>query len=74
MVCLSDYCSIFRCDVLKRPKRSLKSLNPLARGSSMTKRKKRVINEQQLGVLRTHCSVKKNFKNIRDSYFNSFSL
>ncbi|UJR27088.1 hypothetical protein I4U23_008389 [Adineta vaga] len=56
-VCLSDYCSIFRCDVLKRPKRSLKSLNPLARGSRITKKKsKRVINEQQLTVLRTHCS------------------
>jgi len=35
----------------------LRSLNPLARGSGITKRKnKRIINEQQLTVLRTHCS------------------
>ncbi|CAF1326098.1 unnamed protein product [Adineta steineri] len=55
--CLSDYCSIFRCEVLKRPKRSLRSLNPLRRTSGKTSRKpKRVINEQQLNVLRTHCS------------------
>ncbi|CAF0753639.1 unnamed protein product [Adineta ricciae] len=56
-ICLSNYCSIFRCDALKRPKRSLKSLNPFARNIHVTKKRpKRVINEQQLIVLRSQCS------------------
>ncbi|CAF3317899.1 unnamed protein product [Rotaria socialis] len=55
--CLSDYCSIFRCDVLKRRKKSLRSLNPLVRGSLGTKRKTRkIINQQQLSILRNHCT------------------
>ncbi|CAF3207018.1 unnamed protein product [Rotaria sp. Silwood2] len=57
-ICLSDYCSIFRCDVLKRRKKSLKSLNPLTRESRGTKRKARkIINQQQLMALRTHCTL-----------------
>ena len=53
---MADYCSIFRCDVLKKPKKSLKSFNPLARSGGITKRKmKRILTEQQLHVLRTHC-------------------
>ncbi|CAF1314781.1 unnamed protein product [Rotaria sordida] len=46
-LCLSDYYTIFRCDVLKRPKKSLKSLNPLSWGSGTIKQKnKKIINEQ----------------------------
>jgi hypothetical protein len=48
---------------MKRPKKSLKSFNPLARGSIGIKRKnKKLISEQQLGVLRTHCTVSRRFK------------
>jgi len=43
---------------LKKKKRSLKSLNPLARGSAMAKRKtKKTISEQQLNSFKTQCSV-----------------
>ena len=57
-MCLADYCAIFRCEVLKKKKRSLRSFNPLARGSKETKGKvKRIISDQQLTVLRSQCSV-----------------
>jgi len=52
-------------------------LNPLARGSGITKRKnKRIINEQQLGVLRTYCSVIKRFLTKKNLFLfrNDFSL
>ncbi|CAF4718629.1 unnamed protein product, partial [Rotaria magnacalcarata] len=38
-ICLSDYYTIFQCDVLKRQKEALKSLNPLSRGSGTIKQK-----------------------------------
>ncbi|CAF2808266.1 unnamed protein product [Rotaria sp. Silwood2] len=56
-VCLSDYCSIFRCDVLKGPKKSFQSINIFTRNSDVTKRKsKKIINEQQLTILRSRCA------------------
>ena len=48
-VCLADYCSIFRCDVLRRSKRS----SHLHR-----QRMKQILNEQQLTLLRTRCAVR----------------
>jgi hypothetical protein len=53
-VCLSEYCSIFRCEVLKQSK---KSLNPLARGGDLTiKNLKKNVNEQQFIILRSRCA------------------
>ncbi|CAF1488649.1 unnamed protein product [Adineta steineri] len=56
-VCLADYCLIFRCDVLKQTKKSIRSVNPLARGPDIVIRKsKQFINEQQLTILRSRCA------------------
>ncbi|CAF5218376.1 unnamed protein product, partial [Rotaria magnacalcarata] len=55
--CLADYCSIFRCDVLKRSKTPFQSFDPFTRNSGDTKRKsKKVLNEQQLTILRSRCA------------------
>ncbi|CAF3424648.1 unnamed protein product [Rotaria socialis] len=55
--CLADYCSIFRCDALKRSKTLFQSFDPFARNSEDTRRKsKKVPNEQQLTILRSRCA------------------
>ncbi|UJR22114.1 hypothetical protein I4U23_025178 [Adineta vaga] len=56
-VCLADHCLIFRCDVLKRSKISIRSINPLARGPDVNIVKyKKIHNEQQLTILRSRCA------------------
>ncbi|CAF1054040.1 unnamed protein product [Rotaria sordida] len=56
-VCLADYCSIFRCDVLKRHKKSFRAFHFFIRTSDVTKRKsKKILNEQQLTILRSRCA------------------
>ncbi|CAF1662568.1 unnamed protein product, partial [Adineta ricciae] len=56
-VCLADHCLIFRCDVLKQAKISIRSINPLARGPDIRFIKSnKISNEQQLTILRSRCA------------------
>jgi hypothetical protein len=68
-VCLADYCSIFRCDVLKRSKQFVRSIDDPNLKLHGTKK---VLNDQQLTILRARCAVGEQQTYSYISYINCF--